>query len=409
MPEGVSRARPGWFIAAACALAAVSLAGAERAQASHCLIGLLCSHPNGDPALTAPDPGGDESATVPVPPQGKTFGFNDESWEAAWQDLPAADAAARAKEAGANAFRFTVSWAFAEPARDEWNEATWRRARHMYDALLARGMTPIIIVGYSPWWARAGVARLCRSARGCEYPPDRSAYPEWREYVSEVAQRFPAAVIEVWNEPNESAFWKGGPNPQRYSELVAEARRAIDAVDPGITLLGGSVSNRISAGNGDMTMRSFLARAYSASPSLGASIDALSIHLYGQMTSFGANTLFARSFDDVRTVLGNHGDAGRRIWVTETGLTTSGGRAVSDAVQADGLLREYRRLMTMPDVETMIIHSLYTQVDRDRTSPAYGFGVARSAQPFVPKPAYCAFAGRVGTPTPAAGCPPIAE
>jgi hypothetical protein len=82
----------------------------------------------------------------------------------------------------------------------------------------------------------------------------------------------------------------------------------------------------------------------------------------------------------------------------------TGAGAVSRAQQADGLQRQYRRLMTMPDVDALFIHTLFDRYETLPTDRERGYGLAEVPDPFVPRPAYCAFAEAAGTPSADSNC-----
>jgi hypothetical protein len=364
----------------------------------------------------APDPGGDETATVSIPPPaGRYFGFHEDSYGSPVHGWSAGDVAAVGHGAGANSQRINVDWATVEPRRDKWDPSAWARYASMYNALIARGMRPVITVGLTPKWARdPGAPRLCQSTDGCRYPPADDMLAQWAQFVAQVAQRFPqAAAIEIWNEPNLKGFWKPYPDPARYARLVSASYSAIKQVNPGMRVLAGALAptqtekRNLGGHIIQWPMRSFLAQAYAASPSIKDHLDGISFHMVYQSLDYGAGSLFAKAFDDVRLVSRQNGDQGIPLWITEDALTTSGPNAYNQAQQAAGLLRQYRRTMTMPDVQGFIIHTLMDQYLWKPSDPNFGMGVISSWSTFVPKQAYCAFAGRVATTAPYGGCPKI--
>lgn len=365
----------------------------------------------------APDPGGDESAAVPVPPpDGRFFGYHERVVELSTHGWTPEQIAEVAAGGGANTARFTLDWWNVEPSRDLADENWWRYYDRVYDAFMARGVRPLITLASTPPWAREAAYQACGKRRGCEYPPATWMEGEWAEFAAEVARRFPqAAAIEIWNEPNLENFWKPVPDPARFARLVAAAYPAVKAANPSMRVLAGGFAptqTREYDLLGRLTrtpMREFLAAAYAASPSIDGKFDGISFHTVFQELSYGPGTLFAKSFDDVRSVSRHRGDAGVPLWITETGLTTNGSIAVSEAEQRSGLLRQYRRLMTMPDVEGMVIHTLADRAELPRSDFNFGYGLIRSFNPFAPKLAFCAFAGRADTETPYGGCPRIDE
>lgn len=400
-------------------IAATALIGALASPSgagAGCPLPILCqpgpAEPGEDPEA-APDPGGDESTPVAVPPPGgKRFGVHQTLWETGRYELGAERTAQIARNAGANALRFGLDWSSVEPVRDAWSERSWARYERMYRALVDRGMTPLITIGFPPIWAREpGFAQLCVTARGCEYPPAPSMYSEWEEFAAEVTRRFPAAAIEIWNEPNLDNYWKPRPEPERYAALATRAAAAIEAVNPGATVIGGSLSPAAATVIDPLgrpvvlSVRDFLRRAYAASPSLAGRLDALSLHTSFQEPDYGADTLFAEAFENLREMRDRGGDVGLPIWITESGISVTGPDALSRAQQAEGLQRQYRRLLTMPDVDALFIHTLFDRYEVGPLDQERGYGIAEAADPFVPRPAYCAFADAAGTPVAESGCP----
>jgi hypothetical protein len=149
-------------------------------------------------AYEAPDPGGDEGAAVPVPPPTKLFGFNDSSYMVPERQVSAGELADLFVGAGANAGRINLDWRYLERDRDVWDEAGWAMYEAMYDQLVIRGLTPLMVIGAAPPWARdPGAAQTCSSHQDCEYPPARAMVGEWAEFAAEVTRRFPQAAIAV--------------------------------------------------------------------------------------------------------------------------------------------------------------------------------------------------------------------
>ena len=78
------------------------------------------------------------------------------------------------------------------------------------------GDRAVFVLQFAPAWARdPGGPQDCGASDSCHFPPAVEMLGEWGEFVAEVAQRFPAATIEVWNEPNYAGQWQSGVDPQR--------------------------------------------------------------------------------------------------------------------------------------------------------------------------------------------------
>ena len=310
----------------------------------------------------------------------------------------AADVARLADRAGFEIFRFTVDWVFVERTRDVWDERQWAQYEAAYQALVARGIRPLITVSTAPPWARDfGLPMLCGTARPCEYPPRTSMYGEWQEFLEEIARRFPqTAAIEIWNEPNMSGFWKPEPQPERYASLVASAYEAIKAANPRIKVIAGGLAGADRSirepGKIVMSMAEFLRRAYPAG--LVGHMDGISFHQANQSVRFGKRSQLQRAFRITRRVRGRYDTRRTPIWVTEFGLSTTDRPRLNWRRQARGLLRGYRRTLARRDVRAFVIHKLADSPGLPPSERDSGIGLIQSWDPLVVKDSYCAFAER---------------
>jgi hypothetical protein len=364
----------------------------------------------------SPDPGGSELAKVSVPPPpGKSFGFIVNTPISDSLQMTPSLFAHLSKEAGANVARVTLDWRYMESNQGQWDTGSWSLYQDIYTTWRAAGITPMFTLCCAPVWARESKPllsdpQLC-TKESCVYPPARSMDWAWARFTAEIARRFPKAIIQIWNEPNLPQFWRSGPNPQRYAELASIAYHSIKQVSPSTIVLAGDLapSQTSSAGEGSgrkpgIPLRDFLDATYTATPSIKHSMDALAIHTLSQDTRYGPGTFLAKVLGDVRTVEAKHHDKKRHLWMTEAGLSTTGPAGLSQRVQADGLLRQYRRFMTMPDVDGVVFNSLTEMPSVPWTNTNRGYGVVRFENPtFPPKLAFCAFADRANL-TPPSGC-----
>jgi len=120
-----------------------------------------------------------------------------------------------------------------DPGKDTWDTLV----KPLYDAVIAHNMRPIFVVGAAPCWAyddnamRDGTDETCG---GSTYvPPDDDFDSKWKDFVYQVADRFPNTLaIEVWNEPNFQDFWGGcSPQASRYAKLLEDAYDAVQEED----------------------------------------------------------------------------------------------------------------------------------------------------------------------------------
>ncbi len=386
-----------------------------------CLLALALALTAGAPAvgqdLTAPDPGGRENAIVKVPPPGKSYlgvhepgivGGSTHGWTPR-------QIARLASGAGAEILRFTIDWSFVEPVQDVWDRTQWARYTDAYQALVDEGIKPLIGISTAPPWARDfGVPQLCGTSLACTYPPRPEMTHEWAEFAGEVARRFPrTAAIEIWNEPNHSGFWKPTPQPERYASLVSAAYDAIKAERPRIAVLAGALAGadttRIDpVGTSVISINEFLSRAYVAPQGIAGKMDGISFHQASQKIRFGEDSQLALAFQGARAARRTHDIRRTPLWITEFGLSTTDGDHVDQPVQADALLRAYRKVITMRDVGAFVIHTLGDRVELEPNDRERGVGLIRSWDPFVPKRAFCAFAGRAEK-RPLGGCSRVRE
>ena len=360
-----------------------------------------------DPEHALPKPSGSPAALVPIPAPAKVFGFNDNSFLNQRRLLSPEQVAARAWPAGAGVVRFEVAWDDVEPFRDRWDEDEWERYQAIDRALYRQGIRPLVVLGRTPGWARdPGTPQSCSSEVGCEYPPTLEELDHWAEFAAEVALRFHNPIIETWNEPNLALFFRPAPNAARYARMHNAAYDAVKEERPRTpVLIGGSAAlPATTTENGAVTgvgHRQFLTRIY---PTVKGNFDGIGLHPYAaHPTLLGRKSTIAHALHDARSVQKRFKDRGNDLWITETGFSTSGPEAVTEAGQAKGLLGVYRLLMTSADVRGVIFHTLFDQTDASPQSRAYGFGAVHSEEPLDFKEAYCALNGRSRRPL-AVGC-----
>lgn len=333
---------------------------------------------------SAPDPGGDQRADIALPPQGRYFGFNLGPMTPDLVKHPPASYASWAAHAGGNMIRNSLVWQRVERLRNIWDETRWAEYRTIYTELRQAGITPFFTLGYAPPWARG---ESCTE----KCPPAPAMLGEWKEFVSEVARRFPAAVIGVWNEPNLHGGWGDGAvpvDPERFTDLAIAAHDAVKVVNPDQQVVAGGLSTKkVSEPDPNMSYDVFLERMYEAG--IVGNATGIDFHVYPRNADIGKGSRFARIFATIRALRADYGDS-TRMWITEYGRTTSGPRGTTEREQRRIVLRGIRRMMTMSDVKAALVHRL---IDRDNVpanDPQYGFGLLQEgAQPPPPKRAYC--------------------
>jgi hypothetical protein len=195
-----------------------------------------------------------------------------------------------------------------------------------------RGLNVVANVSYTPAWARPAGCNDMTCA-----PADLDLYARFMGNL--VAHYAPLGVktYEVWNEPNQSYWWKPRPNPARYTEMLTKAYVKAHQADDTVTILGGVFAPaRDNEAGTTISPRTFLAGMYRAG--VTGHFDALSFHpyTYPQDPRIIADwNMITGIGPDLAAMMTTNGDSGKKIWGTElaypTGTST---KAVTETEQS---------------------------------------------------------------------------
>jgi hypothetical protein len=294
-----------------------------------------------------------------------------------WQDTPIQDRSMDAMQrAGVQSVRIDAQWSYLEPsAKGTYNDTYLQRLDYAVSGLAARGIEPSIVVTSAPTWASGNANRIT--------PPQN--VQDYDDFLAMLMRRWAGKVktYEVWNEPDGSWAW-ATPDAARYTVLLKSAYTAAKAVDPHVTILGGSLfSSR------DQRSIDFLKGMYANGAK--SYFDVLSQHYYGDPPNHGnaANTPESIADDYIKNIvpiMQANGDSAKRTWVTETGSNTST-TGVSEATQAELLTRSYVKTISIPNVDRLYA---YDWIDDGTTvDPENHYGLLDTT--LREKPAYAAF------------------
>ncbi len=280
-------------------------------------------------------------------------------------------------------------------------------ADDIINQLAGSGLNVLASIVKAPDWARPG-----NTDRSVEGPP---ADPQtYADYVAAFAAHNKGKVkaIEVWNEQNLWYEWGHEPlDPGRYVDLLCRAYRAIKAVDPSISVIGGALTpTGVNDGSTAIDDVAYLQRMYAA----GAKncMDAIGAHPSGYNNppdaKFGYSNpaepsfknhpsfFFRDTMERYRAVMVANGDAGKRVWPTEFGWASSGSphpgyeyaAQNTEAEQADFIVRAYQMAKNWGWVGPMFLWNLDYNVTQPSTELA-AFGImgraAQSALANMPK------------------------
>jgi hypothetical protein len=315
---------------------------------------------------------------------------------------PTQDRVDEALATGAKQVRIFALWSDFEPsgAADFPSPADHNQRNFVdtFDAAVTRinssGAKPVLVVVGTPNWANGG--------SGPWVPP--SDPQDYARFFGELTARYgtQVAAYEVWNEEDESGFWKPGPDAARYAALLKAAYAAGKKGDANANIVLGPLT-----GNN----YPFLEELYANG--VKGSFDGVAVHTdtacldRGPDAFYRDNGRLARftflGYREVRASMLAQGDD-KPIWMSELGWSSTGGAkgsctrgtfagqkpdGVSEDDQAKFLTQAYSCLAQDPYV---VAADWFTFKDTANLSPNelnhYGLIRANGQK----KPAYGAFA-----------------
>ena len=250
-----------------------------------------------------------------------------------------------------------VDWGHVEP---EPGTFAWDAADGELERDKAEGLTPLPILAYTAPWASSGPD----GDRG--YPP--KDFRHYARFVRESVARYRDDITywEIWNEQNIS-FFKG--KIADYVDMLKIASIAAHQADPEARIVFGGTAGVDSE---------YIQRCYD----LGAAdyFDVMAVHPYQWGATFndGWNR---EKIEGLRSLMDRWGDAGKPIWLTEIGWSTS---EVSDDDQARLLVQSYVSNLAMNHIG---VAKVFWFSVKDWGGPGHGLFADDSAR----KPSFSAY------------------
>ena len=323
-----------------------------------------------------------------------------------WNDATPAEDAAELDAlvaAGAGTVRVDLGWSTLELAgKGEWDTAYAARLDAFLTAAEARGVETVLVVVGTPCWASSDPDKDCSGAwweEGVQYwpPTDPADFGDALDYV---AQRWGdrLAAVELWNEPNYSAFLQGPDPIDAYAAMVEAAYPRIKARAPDLPVLAGSIL---------FSSTYYLGQLYDRG--IAQVSDGIAVHPYDDEERYADpdNEAFKEMFSlaeglpRLRQVMVDRGDADAKLWVTEFGFPTCARDVfhwcVDEAEQARRIDEGVTRMRAWPWVAAALLYEL-----RDRRAEMVtwqdAMGLVR--HDVSPKPAYEAWRDAIARPLP---------
>jgi polysaccharide biosynthesis protein PslG len=155
---------------------------------------------------------------------GVNYGFPDPNYKAGQLEMLA--------ESGIRWVRMDMSWGYIERNKGTYDFDAYDK---ILNGFAKHNLRPLVIL------ASNGQNNYPNNSGTYPYPPDtpeaRKAFSDW---AVAVVQRYKGRGIiwEMYNEPNNSAFWPIQPNAQDYSQLALMVGKAIKQTTPKETYIG---------------------------------------------------------------------------------------------------------------------------------------------------------------------------
>ena len=379
-----------------------TIAAAPAAQAACTPLQRLMGCVDPPPPPLPPDPGGSSDPTV-IPGHlaaGKALGYNNTGLPDA--EMPKAVALLRST--GASWLRSGVNWKHNEQARN--TDPLLYDRPHLDDAYARlNGQMMIMILG-APYWAQQPCTNLldldCLKARSVgrqwdyQSPPGDAYIDDYARVARLVAERYPQAIVETWNEPNLGVFWAPDAiSPERMARMQCAAYDAVKAQSPttrvaapGILMTISSDLNNRNLAVRRMDWRDYMRRMYVA---MGRVCwDVFSVHPYTKSVEDldRAGGGLSQFYADLRALRSQYGDHSR-VFLTELGWPTGGQDSVTEERQRDIILHQTAKHLEQPEVDGVFIHTLHdAPIEGNSTTREAHFGVFLFDD--SPKPAACA-------------------
>ncbi|MGJ7917213.1 cellulase family glycosylhydrolase [Massilia sp. LXY-6] len=221
------------------------------------------------------------------------------------------------KRLGVKWVRFDFDWSVIEPARGHY---VYERYDNVVERLAKAEIHVLGLIAYTPSWANGG-------KRGKFHPPLEPGV--YAEFAAHLAARYAAKGVhawEIWNEPNLGQFWGNAPDPAAYTKLLRRAYAAIKKADPKALVVSGGLAQPATTATSIESLNFLMAMYQNGAHGF---FDALGNHPYtspripGDWMAHNWRKM-ALTSPSLLSIMKEHGDGDKKIWITEFGAPTGG-------------------------------------------------------------------------------------
>ena len=283
------------------------------------------------------------------------------------------------KATGITSVRVDANWSGGQP--DGPDSYDWTALDQVVASIQKVGLSADLIIDGCPRWAAVSGEQGNQFAQ----PASPAAFAIWAAAVAKRYDGKGAKYFEIWNEPNNPAFWAPRPDPAAYTADLKAAYAAIKNVDPSAIVLSGGLAPEPNSSTSYAPL-TFLADMYADGAK--GSFDGVGFHPYSYpidpdtFNPGSAWSQMSQTSPSIRSIMAANGDSAKKIWITEFGAPTSGTTDnVSDAEQSEELVQAISQVEQLSWVGSFY---MYTWED----CPHEGFGLMTADG--TQKPAYAA-------------------
>ena len=172
---------------------------------------------------------------------------------------------------------------------------------------------------------------------------------EAAEFLNSFLWPIKERYVSVYNEPNDSRFWKGQADPKNYARVLNYTIDTFKAENPNFFMLNGALNSSAPDGNGYINALSFLYQMNQEIPGIFSKLDGWASHSYPQPNFSGnpyaTGLLSIKSYENELAYLKTLGvEKDLPVFITETGWAHAQGENYNSSFYTAQQAAEFYRI-----------------------------------------------------------------
>jgi polysaccharide biosynthesis protein PslG len=134
--------------------------------------------------------------------------------------------------------RIDMIWSYIEQKKGQYSVDAYNSYDQMFDLFAKHNLRPLVVFGSH------GQTNYPNKSATYPNPPDTSeAQQAYKDWVVATIQRYKGRgfLWELYNEPNNAAYWPANADVQGYSQMALMVGKAVKQATPNEMILGGSL------------------------------------------------------------------------------------------------------------------------------------------------------------------------